>query len=229
MKLSLIEKIQINIKKGIACGVLTNTLSGEQFLLDNDNLMFDLELSDNIQKIINQMIHNNISGIIDGTNFFLRIYGPAYKMIIVGSVHIAQFLIPMSKLVGFEVTVIDPREAFVNSYKVFEVEVIKKWPDEVIEKIKINSRTAIITLTHDSKLDDPTLVNALQSNCFYIGALGSKKTHQKRLERLSSLGIALKELTRINGPIGIDINAKTPQEIAISILAQVIEKKRAVT
>ena len=186
MKLSLIEKIQINIKKGTACGVLTNTLSGEQFLLDNDNLMFDLELSDNIQKIINQMIHNNISGIIDGTNFFLRIYGPAYKMIIVGSVHIAQFLIPMSKLVGFEVTVIDPREAFVNSYKVFEVEVI-------------------------------------------IGALGSKKTHQKRLERLSSLGIALKELTRINGPIGIDINAKTPQEIAISILAQVIEKKRAVT
>ncbi|MAI06900.1 MAG: hypothetical protein CBC47_07150 [Alphaproteobacteria bacterium TMED87] len=227
MKFSIIKKIKSKLKEDQFCAVLTDIESGNQIFIDHKKDIAEVE-NENTKKHLTLMLGAGISGLVKESNFFLKVYGPIYKMILVGSVHISQYLVPMSKLVGFKVIVIDPREFFINSYQMPDIEVINEWPDEVINKIGINSRTAVITLTHDSKLDDPTLITALNSECFYIGALGSRKTHQKRTNRLLKMGIKPENLERISGPVGLDINAQSPQEIAVSILAEVIQKKQEV-
>src|SRR5262249_30283549 len=138
-----------------------------------------------------------------------------------------QFLAPMARLAGFDVTVIDPREAFVRSSELSNIKSIVAWPDEAMGTLSLDARTAVVTLTHDPKLDDPALDAALRSKAFYIGALGSKKTHAKRLERLTAAGFSTEDQARIQGPVGLDINAVTPAEIAVSIIAQVIGVLRA--
>jgi xanthine dehydrogenase accessory factor len=151
---------------------------------------------------------------------FLNVFNPPLRLVLVGAVHIAQALVPMAQLAGYEVIVIDPRSAFGSVERFPGVALSNDWPDEAMVALKPDLRTAVVTLTHDPKIDDPALIAALQSDVFYIGALGSKKTHAARLERLREAGIADHEFARIHGPVGLAIGAKSPSEIAISILEQ---------
>jgi xanthine dehydrogenase accessory factor len=157
---------------------------------------------------------------------FLNVFNPPLRMAIVGAVHITQALAPMAALAGYDVLVIDPRRAFANAYRFPGIELSTAWPDEALAAFAPNLRTAVVTLTHDPKLDDPALAAALKSDAFYIGALGSGKTHASRLERLRALKFDDSVLGRIHGPIGLDIGAKSPAEIAVAIMAQATQALR---
>lgn len=159
---------------------------------------------------------------IDGRRWLVNPYNPPLRLFVVGAVHIAQSLAPMAAATGMAVTVIDPRRAFATDERFPGVTLDSEWPDDALAKQPPDSRTAVITLTHDPKLDDPALAAALQSEAFYIGALGSRRTHAKRLERLREQGFSDDELARIHGPVGYPIGAAAPAEIAVSILAQLI-------
>ncbi|MDE2753628.1 MAG: XdhC family protein [Gemmatimonadota bacterium] len=153
---------------------------------------------------------------------FLRPYIRPPRLIVVGAVHIAQALVPMAQIAGFEVTVLDPREGFATADRFPGAELVKEWPDRVMETLRPDDRTGVVALTHDPKIDDPALIAAIESNAFYIGALGSRKTQGARRERLGALGFAAADLERIHGPVGLPIGARTPEEIAVAVLAQVI-------
>lgn len=156
----------------------------------------------------------------DGAEWFFNAFNPPLRLLVIGAVHIAQPVATMGRLAGYDVTIIDPREAFASPARFPDVTVRCEWPDEAMTALAPDARTAIVTLTHDPKLDDPALIVALNSPAFYIGALGSKKTHAARIERLTAKGFDAQTLSRIHGPIGLSIGAKSPAEIAVSILAQ---------
>ena len=160
---------------------------------------------------------------IGGQKVFLNVYVPPPRLIIVGAVHIAQTLAPMATMLEFDVTVVDPRGAWATSARFPGVKVIKEWADEAFQEMGLDVSTAVVTLTHDPKLDDPALESALKSDAFYIGALGSRKTHAQRKERLAEVGITDEMFARVHGPVGLNIGAKSPAEIAVSILGQIIE------
>jgi xanthine dehydrogenase accessory factor len=160
---------------------------------------------------------------IGGAKIFLNVYVPPPRLIIVGAVHIAQSLAPMAAMLEFDVTVVDPRGAWATTQRFPGVKVIKDWADEAFQEMGLDVSTAVVTLTHDPKLDDPALESALKSDVFYIGALGSRRTHAKRKERLAEVGITDEMFARIHGPVGLNIGAKSPAEIAVSILGQIIE------
>ena len=160
---------------------------------------------------------------IGGQKVFLNVYVPPPRLIIVGAVHIAQTLAPMATMLEFDVTVVDPRGAWATSARFPGVKVIEEWADEAFQEMGLDVSTAVVTLTHDPKLDDPALESALKSDAFYIGALGSRKTHAKRKERLAEVGITDEMFARVHGPVGLNIGAKSPAEIAVSILGQIIE------
>jgi xanthine dehydrogenase accessory factor len=157
---------------------------------------------------------------------FLQVFNPPLRLIVVGAVHIAQALVPMAALAGYAVTVVDPRRAFATDERFPDVTVSTEWPDDAMQALAPDRRTAVVTLTHDPKLDDPALLVALRSDAFYIGALGSKRTHAKRLERLREEGADEAALARIHGPAGLDIGAVSPAEIAVSVLAQLTQALR---
>src|SRR5947207_7863889 len=160
---------------------------------------------------------------LSGEKVFLNVYVPPPRLIIVGAVHIAQSLAPMAAMLEFDVTVVDPRGAWATANRFPGVKVIQEWADEAFDKMGLDVSTAVVTLTHDPKLDDPALEAALRSDVFYVGALGSKRTHAKRKDRLADGGIPEEQFARIHGPVGLNIGAKSPAEIAISILGQIIE------
>ena len=163
---------------------------------------------------------------VDGVRWFLHAHNPPARIVIVGAVHIAQALVPLAAQLGYGVTVADPRRAFASDERFPNVTVSTDWPDEALDALRPDSRTAIVTLTHDPKLDDPALDRALKSEAFYIGALGSRKTHAKRLDRLRALGHGDEALARIRGPVGLNISAVTAPEIALSVLAQIVAVRR---
>ena len=163
---------------------------------------------------------------IEGETWFLHPYAPPRRLVIVGAVHIAQALAPMAARMGFGVHVVDPRGAFATAERFPGVEVSQDWPDEAMDALRPDRRTAVVTLTHDPKLDDPALDRALRSEAPYIGALGSKRTHAKRLERLRELGHDDAALARIRGPVGLSLGAVTAPEIAVSILAEMVAARR---
>jgi xanthine dehydrogenase accessory factor len=156
----------------------------------------------------------------DDGPLFIQVFNPPLRLIVVGAVHIAQTLVPMASLVGYDVTVVDPRRSFASDARFPGVDVRTDWPDEALEELKPDARTAVVTLTHDPKLDDPALDLALRSEAFYIAALGSKRTHAARLERLSALGHEQPNLGRIHGPAGRQIGAVSPAEVALSVMAE---------
>ncbi len=158
--------------------------------------------------------------------YFLNPFNPPLRMIIVGAVHIAQPLSQMASLSGYAVTVVDPRTAFATTERFPNVEIITEWPDDALTALAPDHRTAVVTLTHDPKLDDPALEVALKSPCFYVGSLGSKKTHAGRLNRLSKAGFSDEDCARIHGPVGLAINAKSPSEIAVAVMGQITAKLR---
>jgi xanthine dehydrogenase accessory factor len=161
-----------------------------------------------------------------GGDVFLQAQNPALRLVVVGAVHITQALAPMAAALGFEVTVVDPRTAWAAAARFPDVNVVQSWPNDVLAEFGIDHRTAVVTFSHDPKLDDPALEAALRSKAFYIGALGSRRTHAKRLARLAERGFTEAELARIHAPIGLDIGAISPAEIALSTLAQVVERLR---
>jgi xanthine dehydrogenase accessory factor len=155
--------------------------------------------------------------------WFLQAVNPSPRLVIVGAAHVAQHLAPMARLAGFDVTVVDPRDAFATEARFPGTRLMVDWPDEALAEIGLDSRVAVVTLTHDPKIDDPAIVATLASDAFYLGCLGSRKTHAQRLTRLASLGPALE---RIHAPVGLAIGARTPAEIAVSILGQLVERLR---
>ncbi len=161
----------------------------------------------------------------DGESF-IAIHNPPLRLIVVGAVHIAQGLVSMARVAGFDPVVVDPREAFGAPARFPDAQVINDWPDAALTQIGVDARCAVVLLTHDPKLDDPALHIALASDAFYIGALGSKRTHATRIERLADAGFGAHQIARINGPIGLDIGAAGPSEIAVSILAEMIQTLR---
>lgn len=209
---------------------VTDIQSGRQSLVDETVAHGDLSLTAPQLNEVRRRVSANRSGVMDtevNGGLFVRVYSPPARMVIVGAVHIAQALAPIASLAGFDVVVIDPREAFVRAGRLADIQAIVEWPDDGMKQVAPDARTAVVTLTHDPKLDDPALAAALRSKAFFIGALGSRKTHAQRLERLSGMGFSAADTARIHGPVGLDINAATPAEIAVSIMAQVIESLRA--
>ncbi|EPX79221.1 XdhC family protein [Litoreibacter arenae] len=159
-------------------------------------------------------------------NVFVAIHNPPLRMAVIGGVHIAQSLLPMARAAGFAPVLIDPREAFASVARFPDTDLVHDWPDAALDAFAIDSRTAVVTLTHDPKIDDPAIQAALASDCFYIGCLGSTRTHAKRVERLRNAGFNPSQIDRIHAPVGLDIGAKSPAEIAISIMAQIIQTLR---
>jgi xanthine dehydrogenase accessory factor len=203
--------------------------TGRQLLLDGGQAEGDLALEDSVLDRVRNAWRSGRNQTIETAAgpVFVEVLTPPHRCFIVGAVHIAQPLARMAALTGYLVTVVDPRTAFASDSRFPDVAVSTDWPDEALEKLRPDRRTAVITLTHDPKLDDPALAVALRSQAFYIGALGSKKTHAARCKRLLAIGLSEVDLGRIHGPVGLDIGAISPAEIAISVMAQITQVLRA--
>lgn len=169
------------------------------------------------------------SGIVeaDGRRLFLNVQVPPPRIIVIGAVHISQALAPMARISGFDVTVIDPRTAFASKERFPDADLRAEWPEDTMKSMPIDGYTALVAVTHDPKIDDLPIRAALEGGAFYVGALGSRKTHAKRVERLREAGLSEQAIARINAPIGLDIGAASPAEIAVAILAQVIQALRS--
>ncbi len=216
-----LDRLQSARAAGEPVVLATQLPGGAQLLLPGD------DASPALLDAAHAALRADRSGVVDvdGT-WFLHAYNPPLRLMVVGAVHIAQALVPMAAGLGYGVTVADPRRAFATDERFPGVTVSTDWPDEALDALRPDSRTAIVTLTHDPKLDDPALDRALRSPAFYIGALGSRRTHAARMERLRALGHDDAAMARIHGPVGLNIAAVTAPEIALSILAQVVAVRR---
>ena len=201
--------------------VATEINSGEQIIINEKN---DTDINNKILIAAKNNIIQGKSEIleIESNKWFLNITLPPLRLITVGAVHIAQPLAEIATISGYEVIIIDPRAAFANTQRFPDIKIINEWPEVALNELAIDNRTAVVTLTHDPKLDDSALNAALKSKAFYIGSLGSKKTHKARVQRLKIANFSEDEINRIHGPIGLSIGAKSPQEIAISIISEII-------
>ncbi len=166
------------------------------------------------------------SGVEEDGRTFVAIHNPPLRMVVIGAVHIAQYLVAIARACGYEPVIIDPRPAFGSATRFPGETILDDWPDEALRTLKLDGRTAVVTLTHDPKLDDPAIVTVLESDAFYLGCLGSNRTHAKRVERLREVGFTDEEIGRIHAPVGLDIGGRDPAEIAVSIMAQVTETLR---
>ena len=223
MKWALYERLRAATAAGASAAVVTRLEDGAQGLFDGERWEGGLELTGEQQAAVRRMLVADRSGTLAGAeNLFVRSYARPPRLIVVGAAHISQFLAPMAALAGFEVIVIDPRRAFASAERFPGVTLIDAWPDEAFERLKLDATSAVVTLTHDPKIDDPALIAALGSPVFYVGALGSKRTHAKRLARLTEVGLGDK-VARIHAPVGLDLGGRAPREIAVSILAEVVQ------
>ena len=180
--------------------------------------------SDPLAGVLTTRFASGKSGREAEAGVFVRVHRPSPRLVVVGAVHVTQALAPMAEAVGFEVTIVDPRGAFATEERFGAFNLLAEWPDE--DLLKLDAETAVATLTHDPKIDDPALLAAMKANCFYIGALGSRKTHGKRVERMTAAGVTPEALGRIHAPIGLAIGAASPPEIAVSVLAEIIAALR---
>lgn len=218
MKLDHIARLTELAAARLPAALVTDLATGAQRIVTRDDA----------EPAVLAALDDDRSGEIDlsGRRCFVLVRNPAPRVIIVGAVHITQALAPMATLAGYAVTIIDPRRAFATADRFPGIALSNDWPDEALAALRPDARTAIVTLTHDPKLDDPALIAALRSGAFYIGALGSKKTHAARLERLRAEGFGDDDMARIHGPAGLAIGAKSPAEIAVSVLAELTARRR---
>ena len=225
MKLSILKELNEERAARRAAIVVTGTESGEQRLVKADEIA-----ADPLRELLEKHIRSGKSGMeeLPSGKVFLTVHVPAPRLVITGAVHISQALAPMAKLLGYDVTIVDPRTAFATPERFPDVKVLAQWPDDVLPPMKIDRYTAFVALTHDPKIDDPALSHALSKDCFYIGALGSRKTHARRVERLKAQGFGDNEIARIHAPIGLDIGAVSPPEIAVSIIGQITATLRQI-
>ncbi len=221
MKRALLDRLLAAKAAGTPVVVATRLPDGAQLLWPGDDAP---ELADAATKALRSDRSGTVQ--VSDTEWFLQVHNPPYRLVVVGAVHIAQALVPMAAGLGYGVVVADPRRAFASEERFPNVSVSTDWPDEAMDALKPDSRTAVVTLTHDPKLDDPALDRALRSEAFYVGALGSRKTHAARLDRLRALGHDDAALQRIQGPVGLNIGAVTAPEIALSIMAQIVAVRR---
>ena len=216
----MLEEIIKKKKNKDEFAIITNISNGESFIFEKNK-----SLDKNFIKYsneINDYFSSKKNGIIEGSEIFVETYVRPIKIIIVGAVHIAQYLVDYAKSLNFEISIIDPRGYFASEQRFPDIKIINKWPKEAFDEIKTDQNTALIALTHDPKIDDPALQHALKNNFFYIGALGSKKTHANRCNRLKEAGFIDNQINKIFGPIGIKIGGKSAPEIALSIISQLI-------
>ena len=202
--------------------IITNIANGESCIFEKNN-----PLDKNFEKYfdqINNYFEKKKNGMIENTNIFVETYIRPIKVIIVGAVHIAQYLVDYAKSLNFEISIIDPRGYFASEQRFPDLKIINKWPNEAFKEIATNSNTALIALTHDPKIDDPAIQHALKNKFYYIGALGSKKTHENRCQRLKEAGFSETEINSIHGPIGIKLGGRSAPEIALSIIAQLVSE-----
>ncbi|NQV60866.1 MAG: XdhC family protein [Alphaproteobacteria bacterium] len=226
MKTALLEQLLADRTAKRQVVLATDLATGEgQLLYPEEGQGGDAALLDAARRV---MVADK-SGIVetaDGRKVFLHVYNPPLRMLIVGAVHIAQPLSRMAALTGYDVAIVDPRREFATQDRFPGITLIDAWPDDGVDAFAPDRRTAIVTLTHDPKLDDPALIKVLRSDAFYIGCLGSNRTHAKRLERLTAEGFGAADLARLRAPVGLDIGAKSPAEIAISVMGQITEALR---
>lgn len=222
MKAAILEALLNARDEKASTALVTDLHSGAQTLVVNGSPSGDIELGAALVRFVEDALaaDKGMTTEIDGTRYFIQVFNPPRRLVVVGAVHIAQMLAPMAALSGYEVIVIDPRKAFATEARFPGVKLNDAWPDDALEALDIDRRTAVVTLTHDPKLDDPALKAALAKKPFYIGALGSKRTHAGRVERLTAEGVSEADIERIHAPVGLDIGAVSPAEIAVSILAQ---------
>ena len=219
MKLKILKEI-IKKKDKSEFAIITNLETGNSEIFQpNITISKDFE---KYRDKINDFFKNKKNGIINDTNIFIETYLRPIKVIIVGGVNIAQYLVAYIKNLNFEIIIIDPRGYFITKERFPDIEIINKWPNEAFKKITSDTNTALITLTHDPKIDDPALQCALKGKFYYIGALGSKKTHSNRRARLKLAGFNENEINSIHGPVGINLGGKSASEIALSIAAQLV-------
>ena len=221
MEIKILQKIIKKKQSKLEFALITNLETSESEIFEQGST-----ISKNFQKHedkISDFYKKKKNGIIDGTNIFVETFFQPIKVIIVGAVHIAQYLVDFARSLNFEILIIDPRGYFATEQRFPNLKIINKWPDEAFEEIETNENTALIALTHDPKIDDPAIKHALNKNFFYIGALGSKKTHENRCVRLRETGFNEKQINSIHGPIGIKLGGKSAPEIALSIIAQLVE------
>jgi xanthine dehydrogenase accessory factor len=223
MKLELLTALNAERMARRAAIVVTDVGSGEERLVKAAEIA-----RDPLRAILAEHLRTSRSGMAETAQgrVFLTVYVPAPQLVITGAVHISQALAPIGKLLGYDVTIVDPRTAFASIDRFPDVKVIAEWPDKALPPLGIDHYTAFVALTHDPKIDDPALTHALSRDCFYIGALGSKKTHARRVARLKEQGISEADIGRIHAPIGLDIGAISPAEIAVAIMAQITARLR---
>ncbi len=207
-----------------AAVVITNVENGTQRFVKAADIG-----KDSLRAVLAEHLRTGKSGMAETAEgrVFFTVYVPAPQLVITGAVHISQALAPIGKLLGYDVTIVDPRTAFASVERFPEVKVIAEWPDKALPQLNVDRYTAFVALTHDPKIDDPALRHALARDCFYIGALGSRKTHARRVERLKAQGLSETDIARIHAPIGLDIGAVSPAEIAVAIMAQITERLHA--
>ena len=223
MKLDVLNDLNTERAARRAAVLITDTASGAQRLVKASHVK-----NDALRDVLEKRLRMAKSGMEDTPQgrFFLTVYVPSPRLVITGAVHVSQALAPIAQLLGYDVTIVDPRTAFASIERFPDVKVIAEWPDVALPPLSIDHYTAFVALTHDPKIDDPALEHALARECFYIGALGSRKTHAKRVERLKQAGISEADLARIHAPIGLDIEAVSPAEIAVAIMGEITQVLR---
>ena len=225
MKGRVLDAVIAAGRESRSLALATDLATGRQLLVDDGAAEGDLTLNPAALAEVRQALHSDRNLTLETSEgrIFVEVFSPPRRCFVVGAVHIAQPLVQMLKLADYAVTVIDPRGSFATEARFPGVELTQEWPDEALKRLNPDHRSAVVTLTHDPKLDDPALAVALRSDCFYIGALGSRRTHAARCSRLTELGFGEAELSRIHGPIGLAIGAVSPAEVAISIVAQMTQ------
>jgi xanthine dehydrogenase accessory factor len=228
MKGRYIDAVMAANAEGRSAALATDLTSGAQLFLDQGETEGDLELDEVSLGTMREALRadRNISLDTAQGRVFVQVFSPPRRCFVIGAVHIAQPLVPMLVACDYKPIVIDPRGAWATEARFPGVELSSEWPDEALERMKPDRASAVVALTHDPKIDDPALTHALARDCFYIGALGSRKTHARRIERLKQQGLSDADLSRIHAPIGLDIGAVSPAEIAVAIMAQITEKLR---
>jgi len=220
MQLKTLQEIIKKKENKSEFAIVTNLATGNSEIFEKGK-----SLSKDFDKFtdqINTVYQSKKNGVIEGTDIFVEIYIRPIKVIIVGAVHIAQYLVDFASSLNFEISVIDPRGYFATEQRFPNMKIINKWPDEAFKEIETDSNSALIALTHDPKIDDPALQHAIKKKFYYVGALGSKKTHENRCERLKKSGFSDEEINQIHGPIGIKLGGRAAPEIALSIIAQLV-------
>ena len=222
MKLQTLKSIIEKKKNKSEFAIITNLKTGESEVFEKDKpLSKEMEVYSNQ---INEFFKSKKNGVIENSELFIETYILPIKVIVVGAVHIAQYLVDFAKSLNFEISIIDPRGYFASEQRFPDMKIINKWPDEAFKEIETNENTALIALTHDPKIDDPALQHALKKKFYYIGALGSKKTHENRCQRLKEAGFGDDQINSIHGPIGIKLGGRSAPEIALSIIAQLVSE-----